>query len=155
MKYLILLITITQIVHAKWRPLNFDQLVRSSDAIVIAKYIIGEDTNQSKQTTSQLNQFKLLKSLKGDITKEFLVKGKKTTFCVPQVYFKDVKTDHFLLFLQKNKQGSYQPLNGNLGALKIQDQKVPWFTGTNNHSFIRKPKELDFVIQEIQQEMKN
>ncbi|MCO4782326.1 MAG: hypothetical protein KC646_08360 [Candidatus Cloacimonetes bacterium] len=150
MKYFVLIILLTQVLHAKWRPLTLKELIKSSDAIVMASYLDGKDTVQKKHSTKQINRFKLIDTIKGNIKPEFLVRGRKTRMCVPQTYFENSKQHKFLLFLGKKYKGSRSILNGQFGALKIESNKVPWFIENKEYSFQRKPKDLKLVLKEIQ-----
>ena len=155
--FLLFFLSATAPLHARWRPLNMKEIVEMSETIVVAEMIEAKaDVSTEKikvkgQRETQTVRFKVLQSLKGSAGKEILVQGQRSSLCIAQYYFENQPGQKYLLFLRKGTGQIKRVLNGQYGALKINDKnELHWYIKDEKNLWKRGPAPLADVLSHIQ-----
>jgi hypothetical protein len=135
--------------YAKWRPLNEQELISSSDLIVIAEFQSLSET-QEKLHISQRATFAVSKVIRGNAVSSIEVAGTTARICAPVVRFTGEESGSYLLLLRK-REDVFAPVNGFLSLLKIEEEGVPWFIQEEEetYSYQRELAPLDQVLARI------
>jgi hypothetical protein len=147
---LLISLVAANIVAAKWRPLNLNELNDSTDFIVIAEFISEHSHKKTNVGVEQIVIFKVIKNIKGNTDASIFVYGSAMHICKAQYYFPKKKGDRYLLFLRTKKDVIKEVVNGQFGALPITNQSVNWFKDTSSISGEREPKTIVEVLKQIE-----
>jgi hypothetical protein len=136
-------------VFAKWRPLDLTELIQESETIVLATFLKEISSRNDKYGKTQRVLFQVNETLKGTPSETITVFGETSKDCRPQMYFSDINSQKYLLFLCADSSENYKVVNGEFGALIIENKSVQWFEKDSGNFWNRSPANIKKVKEEI------
>jgi citrate lyase gamma subunit len=121
LKIIFIFTLVSNTLNAKWKPINHQDVVTSSDIIVYAQFEKQISETIKTFTKQQLVQFKVIKTFKGATFKTIQVNGLLTRSCIPWVYFPNDNSKKYLLYLKQNDNGTFYVIQNNA----VETKNIP------------------------------
>ena len=124
----ILLLCFSHSLYAEWETITLKEHVEKSSLIVVADFAQEVEKKEGRfGDISQLVSFEAKETIKGEVEKQFFVKGQSIEACMPQMLFPKMLKAKYLLFLeQEGNTTMYNLVHGERSALLVTNGFVGW-----------------------------